>query len=39
MASVVAKVLGFDGTIKEWKQPKSWQQGLFGTPQDQSLYG
>ncbi|KDQ57634.1 hypothetical protein JAAARDRAFT_35326 [Jaapia argillacea MUCL 33604] len=37
MAAVVAKVLGLD--IKEWKQPSSWRQGLFGTPHDQTLYG
>jgi len=23
----------------EWKQPKSWNGGLFGTPHDQTLYG
>lgn len=39
MAAVVAKVLSLDSIIKEWKQPFSWQQGLFGTPQDQTLYG
>lgn len=39
LAMVAAKVLGFDGLIKEWKQPTSWKQGLFGTVHDQSLYG
>ncbi|KAI0062892.1 hypothetical protein BV25DRAFT_1884520 [Artomyces pyxidatus] len=39
MAAVVAKVLAVDSLIKEWKQPGSWQQGLFGTPQEQTLYG
>lgn len=36
-ASVVAKVLGLE--VSEWKQPSSWQVGLFGTPHEQSLYG
>lgn len=36
-AAVVAKVLGLD--VSEWKQPSSWQVGLFGTPHEQSLYG
>ncbi|KAI0320924.1 hypothetical protein OF83DRAFT_1206456, partial [Amylostereum chailletii] len=39
MAAVVAKIFALDGKIAEWKQPQSWQQGLFGTPQDQTLYG
>jgi proteasome assembly chaperone 2 len=39
MASVVAKIFSLDGKIQKWVQPKSWQQGLFGTPHDQSLYG
>ena len=39
LAAVVAKVLSIDSLIKEWKQPSSWQQGLFGTPQEQTLYG
>jgi proteasome assembly chaperone 2 len=42
MASVVSKVLGFDSTIASnggWKEPKSWDRGLFGTPHDQTLYG
>jgi proteasome assembly chaperone 2 len=38
-ASVIAKVVGIDSHIKDWKQPISWNQGLFGTPHDQSLYG
>jgi proteasome assembly chaperone 2 len=37
MAAVVAKVLALE--VPEWKQPFSWQQGLFGTPHDQTLYG
>jgi len=37
MAAVVAKVLSLE--VREWKQPFSWQQGLFGTPHDQTLYG
>ena len=37
MAAVVAKVLALE--VREWKQPSSWQQGLFGTPHDQALYG
>jgi len=36
-AAVVAKVLSLE--VQEWKQPFSWQQGLFGTPHDQTLYG
>jgi proteasome assembly chaperone 2 len=35
-ASVVSKVLG--ANVKEWKQPASWNQGLFGSPHDQTLY-
>jgi len=38
-AVVVAKVLAADTLIREWKQPTSWTQGLFGTVHDQSLYG
>ncbi|KII92413.1 hypothetical protein PLICRDRAFT_50798 [Plicaturopsis crispa FD-325 SS-3] len=37
LAAVAAKVLAID--IRVWKQPSSWQQGLFGTPHDQTLYG
>ena len=37
MASVTAKVLSLE--VPEWKEPSSWQQGLFGTPHDQTLYG
>ncbi|EIM79186.1 uncharacterized protein STEHIDRAFT_163947 [Stereum hirsutum FP-91666 SS1] len=37
MATAISKVLSLD--TREWKQPLSWQQGLFGTPQDQTLYG
>lgn len=36
-AAVASKVLGVE--IKEWKQPGSWSQGLFGAPHDQTLYG
>lgn len=39
LAAVAVKVLALDGLIKEWKQPTSWKQGLFGTVHDQSLYG
>jgi proteasome assembly chaperone 2 len=38
-AVVVAKVLAADTLIREWRQPTSWTQGLFGTAHDQSLYG
>jgi len=38
MASVVAKVLNLD-VSNGWKEPKSWERGLFGTPHDQTLYG
>ncbi|KAI0029665.1 hypothetical protein K488DRAFT_80053 [Vararia minispora EC-137] len=39
MAAVTAKVVGLEGKIGEWMQPKSWEEGLFGSPQDQTLYG
>ncbi|KAF8639494.1 hypothetical protein AX17_001399 [Amanita inopinata Kibby_2008] len=39
LAAVVAKVVGLDSVISEWKQPSSWKQGLFGTPHEQTLYG
>ncbi|KIL62525.1 hypothetical protein M378DRAFT_165538 [Amanita muscaria Koide BX008] len=39
LAAVVAKVLDSDSAITEWKHPTGWQQGLFGTPQEQTLYG
>ncbi|KAF9263375.1 hypothetical protein L218DRAFT_959402 [Marasmius fiardii PR-910] len=39
LASAVVTVLGLESNVKEWKQPGSWNQGLFGTPHDQSLYG
>lgn len=38
-ASVIAQVGGFNSLIKQWKQPGSWNPGLFGTPHDQTLYG
>lgn len=39
LASAVAHVLGLEQSVKEWVQPGSWKQGLFGTPHDQTLYG
>lgn len=39
LAVVTAKVVGMDRLVREWKQPTSWKQGLFGTVHDQSLYG
>jgi len=39
MAGVIAKLLHADGRVKEWKEPESWRQGLFGTPNDQTLFG
>lgn len=44
LASVVSKFYHAspveNGVTKiEWKQPKSWNSGLFGTPHDQTLYG
>jgi len=44
LASVVSKLLDTpsteNGTGKiKWKQPRSWNGGLFGTPHDQTLYG
>ena len=26
-------------TPTDWIEPKSWRQGLFGTPNDQALFG
>jgi proteasome assembly chaperone 2 len=37
MAAVVARILSLQ--VKQWKEPSSWRQGLFGTPHDQTLYG
>lgn len=37
MATVVAQVLGLDQVT--WKQPSSWNHGLFGALPDQNLYG
>ncbi len=39
LAGVVAKLLNFDSSISEWKQPASWKDGLFGTPHDDTLFG
>jgi proteasome assembly chaperone 2 len=39
LATIVVKVLGVDTLIGVWKQPGSWQHGLFGPPHDQTLYG
>jgi proteasome assembly chaperone 2 len=39
LAGVVAKVLNFDSQIQTWRQPNSWNEGLFGAPHDQTLYG
>ncbi|KAF8737391.1 hypothetical protein AX14_012891 [Amanita brunnescens Koide BX004] len=39
LAAAVAKVLDIDHAISEWKRPGSWEQGLFGTPHEQTLYG
>ncbi|KAL1742483.1 PAC2 family-domain-containing protein [Schizophyllum fasciatum] len=39
LAAVVARVVGVDAGAKGWRQPPSWGMGLFGTPQDQTLYG
>lgn len=44
LASVVSKLFnapstGNGQTEVKWKQPKSWNGGLFGTPHDQTLYG
>jgi len=39
VAAVIAKILSVDGIIKEWKEPESWKQGLFGTPNDSTLFG
>ncbi|KZP34478.1 hypothetical protein FIBSPDRAFT_719681 [Athelia psychrophila] len=39
LAVVTAKVLQADQLIQEWKQPSSWNHGLFGAVHDQTLYG
>lgn len=44
LASVVSKLFNApstEGGVREveWKEPKSWGAGLFGTPHDQTLYG
>lgn len=39
LAVITAKVLQADALIQEWKQPLSWNQGLFGAVHDQTLYG
>ncbi|KAF8628876.1 hypothetical protein AX15_003663 [Amanita polypyramis BW_CC] len=39
LAMAAAKVLDFDSAVPEWKHPSSWNQGLFGTPHEQTLYG
>ncbi|KAF9644611.1 hypothetical protein BDM02DRAFT_3174403 [Thelephora ganbajun] len=44
LASVVSRLFDAPSTGNgvnkiEWKQPKSWNGGLFGTPHDQTLYG
>jgi proteasome assembly chaperone 2 len=39
LAGVVAKVLDLDSQIQTWRQPNSWNEGLFGAPHDQTLYG
>lgn len=39
LATVIAEVLHLDIPSPEWQQPRSWQEGLFGTPHDQTLYG
>lgn len=44
LASVVSKLFDTPSTENgaskvEWKQPKSWNDGMFGTPHDQTLYG
>ncbi|TFK44426.1 PAC2 family-domain-containing protein [Crucibulum laeve] len=39
LAAVTAKVIGQDSLVKQWKQPSSWKEGLFGAPHDQTLYG
>jgi len=36
-AAITLRVLGQE--VTEWKHPRSWKEGLFGTPQDQTLYG
>lgn len=44
LASVVSKLFDEPSAANgasniEWKQPRSWNGGLFGTPHDQTLYG
>jgi proteasome assembly chaperone 2 len=37
LAGTIARITGQE--VKEWVQPKSWKNGLFGTPCDETLYG
>jgi len=37
LASVIVAVFGL--SISGFKEPRSWKQGLFGAPPDQTLYG
>ncbi|GJJ06210.1 hypothetical protein Clacol_000399 [Clathrus columnatus] len=39
VANVIAKILSIDQKAKDWKIPESWKQGLFGPPNDGTLYG
>ena len=39
MASAVNQLLGLKISPSQWKHPESWNQGLFGTPHDQSIFG
>jgi proteasome assembly chaperone 2 len=41
LATVVSKVLGLEADVQKggWKQPASWEVGLFGSDHDQTLYG
>lgn len=37
LAAITSQVLGYN--LSDWRQPASWENGLFGTPSDYSLYG
>ncbi|KAI5120979.1 hypothetical protein M0805_006651 [Coniferiporia weirii] len=37
LAGVVTNILHLQ--VEQWRQPGSWNVGLFGTPHDQTLYG
>ncbi|TDL26228.1 hypothetical protein BD410DRAFT_784296 [Rickenella mellea] len=39
LADAISRTLKINEKVAEWRQPKSWREGLFGTPHDQTLFG